>query len=59
MIMDFGLSKASASATSTDMIGKGTLQWQAPELFNGQTKSKASDVYAAALVIYEVCFPSL
>jgi len=54
MITDFGLSKVSAASTSFAMSGHGTIQWTAPELFNGETKTKASDVYAVALVIYEV-----
>jgi len=55
MIADFGLSKAPASVTSSAVAGHGAMQWCAPELFEGKTKTKASDVYATALVIYEVC----
>lgn len=56
MITDFGLSKVSTNKTSSAIAGSGTLHWSAPELFNGHSKSKASDVYATAMVIYEVRF---
>lgn len=62
-LADFGLSTVlhgSASLTGT----KGTLRWMAPELISspdpeGGVPSCASDVYALAMVFYEVRAPAL
>ena len=61
-IADFGLTtvlrKYSMSFSITTQTLKGTLQWMAPELFIDDPRpSKASDIYALGMVIYEVGFP--
>ena len=50
-ITDFGL--AMAASQSTEEIA-GTPAYMAPELLNGASASRASDVYALGLVLYEV-----
>lgn len=60
-LADFGLSEVlhgSASLTATSS-SRGTLRWMAPELLNNSeldngTPTFASDVYALAMVFYEV-----
>ena len=59
-IADFGLtsllSHPSISISITAPTLGGTLQWMAPELFDGRSRpSRESDVYAFGMVIYEVC----
>jgi len=53
-LTDFGLSKDNSAVTSSTLKGVGSVRWTAPELLNGSTKTMASDVYAVAMVIYEV-----
>ena len=59
-VSDFGLSKAKTETRSTTkmVIGNnscGTLLWSAPELFGLEPKtSKASDVYAFAIILWEI-----
>jgi serine/threonine protein kinase len=55
-VADFGLTSLfrHPTGTATGTEG-GTYQWMAPELFNENPRpSKASDVYALGMVIYEV-----
>jgi serine/threonine protein kinase len=58
LLIDFGLSKASRQEqTSSDLQGKGSTRWSAPELLkNEASKSEVTDVYAFAITIAEVCF---
>jgi serine/threonine protein kinase len=42
------------SSASSHASSKGTVRWQAPELFNGTTNTRASDIYAFGSVLYEV-----
>jgi len=59
-VSDFGLSKAKTETRSTTKTGAGntgggTLLWSAPELFGLKPKpSKASDVYAFAIILWEI-----
>jgi len=58
-IADFGLTSVlrhpSISISVTAPAWGGTLQWMAPELFDGKSSpSKESDIYAFGMVIYEV-----
>ena len=56
ILIDFGLSKtsdASQSSATTTGVG-GAVRWLAPELFQYETKTTASDVYAVGMVIVEV-----
>jgi len=60
-IADFGLTSVlrhhSISISATAPARGGTLQWMAPELFDGESSpSKESDIYALGMVIYEVGF---
>ena len=54
-VLDFGLAKAAddSRATQTGQI-QGTLDYMAPDLFDGHTASPATDVYAAGLVLWEL-----
>ena len=43
------------SISITAPVWGGTFQWMAPELFDGESRpSKATDIYALGIVIYEV-----
>ena len=55
-LTDFGLAKVKSATTSTTG-GKGTPAWMAPELFDPDTAhyTKASDMYALGMTIWEVC----
>jgi len=56
-IMDFGISKAvDRSGTAITLAGRivGTPQYMAPEQLTGDDADPRSDLYAAALVIYEM-----
>jgi len=60
-IVDFGLTSvlrnSSMSISVTAPTRGGTIRWMAPELFtDDQHPSKASDIYALGMVIYEVGF---
>lgn len=50
VITDFGLS---GTATDADDLA-GTPQYMAPELWQGEKTSKASDIYALGMVLYEM-----
>ncbi|KAG8898747.1 hypothetical protein FRB99_007185 [Tulasnella sp. 403] len=54
LVCDFGLSRMRDVKTSTAMKGVGTVPWQAPEIWDGASKSFESDVYALAMTIVEV-----
>ena len=52
-LCDFGLSKL-ASTVNTSTGGLGTPHWQSPELMLGGPRTKAADVYAFGIMVYEV-----
>lgn len=55
LLGDFGLSRPSDTATSTEMQGAGSVRWQSPELLQqGGGKSYESDVWALGVTISEV-----
>jgi serine/threonine protein kinase len=56
-LCDFGLSKL-ASTVNTSTGGLGTPYWQSPELMQGGSRTKAADVYAFGIMVYEVSLPS-
>ena len=56
---DFGLSiikstSVSQSKISSAMGTAGTLPWMAPELFNGKSNSKQTDIYSLGIVLWEI-----
>ncbi len=56
---DFGLSiikstSVGQSKTSSAMGTAGTLPWMAPELHNGESNSKKTDVYSLGIVLWEI-----
>nr|XP_039256935.1 serine/threonine-protein kinase/endoribonuclease ire-1-like [Styela clava] len=56
-IIDFGLSKelsSGHSVTNLSTLRVGTDGWRAPETYNSNVISKATDVYSLALVIYYI-----
>ena len=60
-ISDFGLSKIKSEIKSESLISKdaktfqgGTLNWMAPELFKKQPASRASDIYAYGMILWEL-----
>ncbi|KAK7037704.1 hypothetical protein VNI00_010930 [Paramarasmius palmivorus] len=57
-IADFGLSRVSDSlvpqvTTTADQTG-GSARWSAPEIHNGQSSTKKSDIYSCGCLFYEV-----
>lgn len=55
LLADFGLAKfVWFMDTSTALRGAGSVRWQGPELWDGERKSFASDVYAFGMTIVEV-----
>ena len=57
-LTDFGLSEVKQETATTTKIGaqnsSGTLLWMAPELLRGRSCSKASDIYAYGMVLWEL-----
>ncbi len=57
-LTDFGLSEVKQETASTTKIGaqqsSGTLLWMAPELLKGRKCTKASDIYAYGMVLWEL-----
>jgi tetratricopeptide (TPR) repeat protein len=55
-VMDFGLAQAylTDGRTMTALGVAGTPAYMAPELFRGEPPSKATDVYAFGIVVYEM-----
>ncbi|CAD7694873.1 unnamed protein product, partial [Ostreobium quekettii] len=54
-ITDFGLAvKAVKGRSKTARLGEGTLEWMAPEAYDGQPTTASSDVFGFGVVIYEV-----
>ena len=57
-LTDFGLSVVKQETATTTKIGaqqsSGTLLWMAPELLRGRSCSKASDIYAYGMVLWEL-----
>jgi Mg-chelatase subunit ChlD len=58
VLCDFGMSEAkNRSKTMTRAVPentKVTMQWTAPELFQGQQKTVSSDIYALGVTLYEL-----
>lgn len=56
LLCDFGLTKVwdSDYASSTTMTGIGSWRWMSPELLEGSSKSRKSDVFALGMLIVEV-----
>lgn len=54
LLCDFGLAKIAGSSTASWLAGHGSLPWQAPELFDGASKTFQSDVYAFGMTVYQV-----
>lgn len=60
-IADFGLSKMTKISEKSDSLNiqsspniKGTLLYMAPEILSGELCSKPGDVYAFAIIVYEI-----
>ena len=53
-IADFGLAKIKLTTATMTKSAGGTPHWMAPELFDSTVSSKATDVYAAGIVLWEV-----
>jgi len=49
-VVDFGLASGGGASETLD----GTPAYIAPEIFNGQDASRASDLYAVGLIMYEI-----
>ena len=54
-VFDFGMARVQASNLTRAGAAVGTLNYMAPEQLRGETCSPASDVFAAAVVFYELC----
>ena len=53
-IADFGLSKVANRSAGLQKGSYGVIPYMAPELFRGQPHSKATDVYAFGIIMWEV-----
>ena len=54
-VIDFGIAKAASRLTSTtDGVTKGKQRYMAPEQLLGETVSRATDVYSAGVVLWEL-----
>jgi serine/threonine protein kinase len=60
-LVDFGLARRAAASSASSLAGDGagTPVYQAPEVLLGQSATPAADVYAFAIVMWEVILPSL
>ena len=54
MLCDFGMSKSTGTETTAHLSGASTLRFRAPELMDGKSRTFASDVWAFAMMIYQV-----
>jgi hypothetical protein len=54
MIIDFGLARAGVPSSERTQIVAGTPAYMAPEIIRGAAPTPASDLYAAAIVVYEM-----
>jgi len=54
VIADFGLSKVANSSADLQKGSYGVIPYMAPELFRGQPHSKATDVYAFGIIMWEI-----
>ncbi|MFF5207893.1 protein kinase [Streptosporangium sp. NPDC000396] len=50
-VIDFGIARTAEMSSSTTGLLKGTLQWMAPELFEGQRPTPAVDVWAWGTIV--------
>ncbi|KAG8894978.1 hypothetical protein FRB99_000826 [Tulasnella sp. 403] len=53
-LCDFGVSRAVSALTLSGLKGTGSLPWRSPELWDDESKTLESDVYAFGMTIYEV-----
>src|SRR5690349_21263698 len=53
-IADFGLSQVANSSADLRKGSYGVIPYMAPELFRGQPHSKATDVYAFGIIMWEI-----
>jgi hypothetical protein len=53
-LTDFGLARTKSCSRSTAASSAGTSNWTAPEIFNHEGHSYATDVYSAGCVLFEV-----
>lgn len=53
-VLDFGLSLVHEKGKTPDQAMVGTLAYMAPEVFQGQAATEASDLYALGIVAYEL-----
>ena len=55
ILMDFGAGAHQDQVDANDLNVVGTPLYMAPELFQGEAKSPASDMYAFGVVLYRLC----
>ena len=53
-ICDFGISKDLTSTKTTAHPDKGSIKWQAPEIFKDQNLSPKADIFAFGIVLWEL-----
>jgi serine/threonine-protein kinase len=54
-VVDFGIARAAVRAhTTRDGQLKGRLPYMAPEIFRGESPTRQADVYAVAVVLWEL-----
>ncbi|KAG8891895.1 hypothetical protein FRB99_003257 [Tulasnella sp. 403] len=54
LLCDFNLSKQELTLTIAGLKGTGSLPFQSPELWEGASRTRATDVYAFGMTIYQV-----
>ena len=58
-IIDFGISKSKKSLEVYQTNNIGTAHWMAPEILERNDYSEKSDVYAFAIIMYEILFEKI
>jgi tetratricopeptide (TPR) repeat protein len=53
-VMDFGLAKRDKTQTTQSDTIRGTIAYMAPEQFQGESASVASDLFAIGVMVYEI-----
>jgi WD40 repeat protein/tRNA A-37 threonylcarbamoyl transferase component Bud32 len=54
VLMDFGISYMTESATTTTLVGAGTPGYMSPEQIRGEKPQLSSDIYSLGVVLYEM-----
>ena len=53
-VTDFSISREAPRELVKMTLNTGTSQWRAPEVFKGQTPTRAADVYSFGIIMWEI-----